>query len=83
MRSKEWKNRHRMDGRDECSPTDETTHRLPGIDTVKDQNLILGPFWQLAAFVFHDVPLCCLRVHLGAGNVKNCFFTRPGAWKNT
>ena len=52
MRSKEWKNRHLMDGRDECSSTDETTYRLPGIDTVKDQNLILGPFWQLAAFIF-------------------------------
>ena len=43
MGSKEWKNRHPMDGRDECSPTDETMRRFPGIDTVKDQNLILGP----------------------------------------
>ena len=45
MESKEWKNRHLMDGRDRCSPTDETMRRLPGIDTVKDQNLILGPLW--------------------------------------
>ena len=52
MASKEWKNRHLMDGRDECSPTDETMHRLSGIDTVKDQSLILGPLWQLAETYF-------------------------------
>ena len=26
--------------------------RLPGIDTVEDQNLILGPLWQLAPIFF-------------------------------
>ena len=44
MESKEWKNRHLMDGRDRCSPTDETMRRLPGIDTVKDQI----SFWALS-----------------------------------
>lgn len=53
MGSKEWKNRHLLDRRgEECSPTDETMRRLPGIDTAKDQNLILGPLWQLAAIFF-------------------------------
>ena len=27
-------------------------NRLPGIDTVEDQNLILGPLWQLAPIFF-------------------------------
>ena len=52
MRSEEWKNRHLMDGRDQCSPTEETMNRLPGINTVEDQNLILGPLWQLAPIFF-------------------------------
>ena len=41
-----------MDGRDQCSPTDETLNRLPGIDTAKDQNLILGPLCHLAPMFF-------------------------------
>ena len=52
MGSEGWKNRHLMDGRDQCSPTEKTMNRLPGIDTVEDQNLILGPLWQLAPIFF-------------------------------
>ena len=52
MGSEEWKNRHLMDRRDQCSSTEETMNRLPGIDTVEDQNLNLGPFWQLAPIFF-------------------------------
>ena len=80
MGSEEWKNRHLMDGRDQCSPTEETMNRLPGIDTVEDQNLILGPLWQLAPIFFLIMfPHRCLRVHLGAGDVKTVLLARLGS----
>ena len=80
MESKEWKNRHLMDGRDRCSPTDETTRRLPGIDTVKDQNLILGPLWQLAAiFFFTMFPSAVFEYILEQVMSKTVLFTRPDA----
>jgi len=50
--SEEWKNRHMMEEGKECTPSDETMNRLPGIDTVEDQKLILGPLWKLTARFF-------------------------------
>ena len=80
MESKECKNRHLMDGRDRCSPTDETMRRLPGIDTVKDQNLILGPLWQLAAiFFFTMFPSAVFEYILEQVMSKTVLFTRPDA----
>ena len=80
MESKEWKNRHLMDGRDRCSLTDETMRRLPGIDTVKDQNLILGPLWQLAAiFFFTMFPSAVFEYILEQVMSKTVLFTRPDA----
>ena len=80
MGSKEWKNRHLMDGRDECSPTDETMRRLPGIDTVEDQNLILGPLWQLAKIFFLTMfPSAVFEHILEQVMSKTVLFNRPGA----
>ena len=54
--------------------------RLPGIDTVKDQNLILGPLWQLAAIIFFTMfPSAVFEYILEQVMSKTVLFTRPDA----
>ena len=64
----------------QCSPTDETMSRLPGIDPMEDQNLILDPLWQLAPiFFFFMFPPAVFEYILEQVMSKTVLLARPGS----